>query len=175
MKHTWGSVQSKELLIALSRTVHAETRTASNLLAEREGFEPSMGDAHTRFPSVLLRPLGHLSDSVSVGMATQPINPRHPSPLLPLLLSRPGGVHTLSSRGNRPESPQDTFTCVVSLVKSSQKCKSRQISKLAARTDANQVPGSRMDKIRNIHDVGCTPEEGESTQSFRFGLIHLRT
>jgi hypothetical protein len=31
-------------------------------LAEREGFEPSMHiAAHTRFPSVLLKPLGHLS------------------------------------------------------------------------------------------------------------------
>jgi hypothetical protein len=30
-------------------------------LAEREGFEPSTGVASTRFPVVLLRPLGHLS------------------------------------------------------------------------------------------------------------------
>ena len=30
-------------------------------MAEREGFEPSTGVASTRFPVVLLRPLGHLS------------------------------------------------------------------------------------------------------------------
>jgi hypothetical protein len=30
-------------------------------MAEREGFEPSNGLAITRFPVVLLRPLGHLS------------------------------------------------------------------------------------------------------------------
>ncbi len=32
-----------------------------NFMAEREGFEPSTGVASTRFPVVLLRPLGHLS------------------------------------------------------------------------------------------------------------------
>ena len=30
-------------------------------MAEREGFEPSVGVAYTRFPSVRLQPLGHLS------------------------------------------------------------------------------------------------------------------
>ena len=30
-------------------------------MAEREGFEPSIGVTYTRFPSVLHRPLGHLS------------------------------------------------------------------------------------------------------------------
>ena len=30
-------------------------------MAEREGFEPSVPFGHTRFPSVLLKPLGHLS------------------------------------------------------------------------------------------------------------------
>jgi hypothetical protein len=30
-------------------------------MAEREGFEPSIGVTYTHFPGVLLRPLGHLS------------------------------------------------------------------------------------------------------------------
>ncbi len=32
-----------------------------SFLAEREGFEPSVGVTYTRFPSVRLKPLGHLS------------------------------------------------------------------------------------------------------------------
>ena len=35
-------------------------------MAEREGFEPSVRYAHTRFRVVRLRPLGHLSLSVMV-------------------------------------------------------------------------------------------------------------
>ena len=30
-------------------------------LAEREGFEPSVGFSHARFPGVCLKPLSHLS------------------------------------------------------------------------------------------------------------------
>jgi hypothetical protein len=32
-----------------------------DILAERVGFEPTVGLAYTRFPSVRLKPLGHLS------------------------------------------------------------------------------------------------------------------
>ena len=32
-------------------------------MAERAGFEPAVGVAYTRFPSVLLKPLGHLSQN----------------------------------------------------------------------------------------------------------------
>ena len=34
-------------------------------VAEREGFEPSVGETYTRFPSVRLKPLGHLSHKFS--------------------------------------------------------------------------------------------------------------
>lgn len=36
---------------------------AHNAMAEREGFEPSVPFEYTRFPIVLLKPLGHLSAS----------------------------------------------------------------------------------------------------------------
>ena len=42
-------------------------QTVTGLLSrgtERGGFEPPVRDAYTRFPSVLLRPLGHLSQFV---------------------------------------------------------------------------------------------------------------
>ena len=36
------------------------------LLAEREGFEPSKQKMFTRFPSVRLQPLGHLSSLIKI-------------------------------------------------------------------------------------------------------------
>jgi hypothetical protein len=33
-------------------------------LAEREGFEPSVGFSHARFPGVCLKPLSHLSNLI---------------------------------------------------------------------------------------------------------------
>ena len=38
-----------------------QTTKIIDLSAEREGFEPSVGETYTRFPSVRLKPLGHLS------------------------------------------------------------------------------------------------------------------
>ena len=49
-----------------------------------------------------LRPLGHLFVEM---VATQSSHTWHTSPLLPLLPSRPGGVHNLSLRGDRKGSP----------------------------------------------------------------------
>jgi hypothetical protein len=41
------------------------------IMAEREGFEPSIRcDPYTRFPSVLLQPLGHLS--AETGFSSRP-------------------------------------------------------------------------------------------------------
>ena len=51
---------------------------------------------YTHFPGVLLRPLGHLSVEV-IHSAT----PQRPSPLLPLLPSRPGGVHSKLPQGDQ--------------------------------------------------------------------------
>ena len=44
--------------------------TSNRDMAEREGFEPSIGVTYTHFPGVLLRPLGHLSVE-----ATHPATP----------------------------------------------------------------------------------------------------
>ena len=56
---------------------------------------------HTRFPGVLLKPLGHLSRHLAnrVRAVTRPADPRHPNQLLPLLPSGPDGFGNLSSRG----------------------------------------------------------------------------
>ncbi len=65
-------------------------------MAEREGFEPSIGVTYTHFPGVLLRPLGHLSVEV-----THSATPKRPGPLLPLLPSGPGGVHSKLPQGDQ--------------------------------------------------------------------------
>jgi hypothetical protein len=36
-------------------------------MAEREGFEPSVGFSHARFPGVCLKPLSHLSAESEIG------------------------------------------------------------------------------------------------------------
>ena len=55
----------------------------------------------TRFPSVRDRPLCHLSeDGGNPSSLTQ-----SPTPLLPLLPSRPGGVHNMSPSGDQDGSP----------------------------------------------------------------------
>ncbi len=36
-------------------------------MAEREGFEPSVGFSHARFPGVCLKPLSHLSNRYKLG------------------------------------------------------------------------------------------------------------
>ena len=41
-------------------------------MAERQGFEPWIGVAYTRFPGVRLQPLGHLSVTIESGT---PIGP----------------------------------------------------------------------------------------------------
>ena len=69
---------------------------------------------HTRFPGVLLRPLGHLScmtpaawRDAGLGWAARagPATSRHTLWLLPLLPSGPGGVHNLTLREGRTGPP----------------------------------------------------------------------
>ena len=72
------------------------------LLAEREGFEPSMGYSpiHTFQACSFSR-----SDTSPIGWQPKPATPRRSSRLLPLLPSGSDGIHNVSSRGDRSGSP----------------------------------------------------------------------
>ena len=63
---TLFACSKKRVQIYLIRILHL-TEASSRILAEREGFEPSVRIAtYTHFPSVRLRPLGHLSCPESI-------------------------------------------------------------------------------------------------------------
>ena len=74
-------------------------------LAEREGFEPSIRCRIHTFQACSFDRSDTSPGGNSIWVATQPATPRHPNPLLPLLPSRPDGVHNFSSRGDRRGSP----------------------------------------------------------------------
>ncbi len=100
---------------------HDSGNNCANLaIAWRRGRDsnPRWVSAHTRFPSALLRPLGHLSQSCATALSGGDRSAlfRHPSPLLPLLPSRPDGVHNLSSRRGRAEPPLDCINAVLRII-----------------------------------------------------------
>jgi hypothetical protein len=73
-------------------------KTETVLMAEREGFEPSTGVASTRFPVVLLRPLGHLSATKTIPLAFRTATgPYHLSrfPIDTILTGGEAGIRTL--------------------------------------------------------------------------------
>ena len=78
-------------------------------MAERGGFEPPVPFGHTRFPSVLLKPLGHLSGT-GKDMTAETLESTSTGGSWPATNGRPTAIGSAGSAGAYPSLSAETKT-----------------------------------------------------------------